>query len=175
VSPATVDCFIHSFVSGTSLSQDGCCGRIDITETEGTLLLRPDRALIASIAEAARSGSETSALASVAVKMELPFANPPRTVTWSVSGSGTKVPSLLQEPEQVLSFGFAGVPTTVNQDVKITVTLPDGKSFTKWRRLMRAPPLLAGSPVLAVQVDHSRSALQVDGRPYAGSGFYYGG
>ena len=62
----------------------------------------------------------------------------------------------------------------MNQDVKITVTLPDKSKFTKWRRLMRAAPLPRGSSVLAVQVDHRTSTLRIDGRLWAGSGFYYG-
>jgi hypothetical protein len=50
--------------------------------------------------------------------------------------------------EQVLSFGLDGLPITVNQDAAITVTLPGGVSFTKWRRLMRVPVPPSGSAVL---------------------------
>jgi len=169
-----------------------------ISEAEGTLLLRPDRGLIAAVAAASTSDSS----ATVVVKMTLPFAEPPRTVTWDA----TTLPSLLQQPEQVLSFSFAGaqiqhfivratpsmfshavsdvatlndlvagLPVLINQDVEITFTLPDGGTFTKWRRLMRATPLPVNSSVLAVQVDHSTSSLLVDGRLHAGSGFYYSG
>ena len=135
-----------------------------INETGATLLLRPDRDFIANIAASAEASS-------VSVKMELPFATPSRTVTWSASEG---VDNLLQEPEQVLHFSLEGLPPTVNQDVKITVTF-GGQSFVKWRRLMRAPPLALASSVLAVQVDHSTKSLLIDGRLWAGAGFYYSG
>eukprot|EP01043_Picozoa_sp_COSAG02_P058498 COSAG02_NODE_7290_length_3083_cov_1.681300_4_plen_451_part_01 len=136
-----------------------------INETTATLLLRPDHDLIARIAASAESSS-------VSVQVELPFATPPRTVTWSASKG---FDNLLQQPEQALHFSLEGLPFTVNQDVKITVTLPKGESFVKWRRLMRAPPLPLASSVLAVQVDHSTKSLLIDGRLWAGAGFYYSG
>ena len=40
---------------------------------------------------------------------------------------------------------------------------------------MRAPPLPSASSVLAIQVDHSTRSLLIDGRPWAGAGFYYSG
>eukprot|EP01052_Picozoa_sp_SAG31_P026982 SAG31_NODE_2486_length_5622_cov_3.274489_2_plen_451_part_00 len=144
-----------------------------ITETEGTLLLRPDGQIIAMTAAAAAAATAGSAGSSpVSVQMDLPFATPPRKVTWSAAQGDIK---LLQKWEHALSFSLSGLPVTVNQDVKITVTLPDNCTFTKWRRLMRAPRLPRNSSVLAVQVDHSTKSLLVDGRLWAGSGFYYGG
>ncbi len=136
-----------------------------INETSATLLLRQDRDFIAHIAASAEASS-------VSVQLHLPFATPPRTVTWSASNG---FDNLLQQPEQVLHFSLDGLPRTVNQDVKITVTLPRGESFVKWRRLMRAPPLPLASSVLAVQVDHSTKSLLIDGRLWAGAGFYYSG
>ena len=102
------------------------------------------------------------------MSLHLPFATPPRTVTWS----STQEPTLLQEPEQALTFNLDGLPATVNQDVQITFALPGGRNVTKWRRLMRAPPLPRGSFVSPVQVDHSTKSLLIDGRPYSGVGFY---
>ena len=113
-------------------------------EVAGTLLLRPDREVLA--AASAPGGSP------VAVEMALPFATPPRTERWTATPGGGP---LLQQAEQVLAFELAGLPATVNQDVRITVSLPSGRKITKWRRLMRAPPLPHGSFVQAVQVDHS--------------------
>ena len=132
-----------------------------VSESTGTLLLLTDRDVIA----AAKGHGASPAT----VTMELPFATPPRTVSWSESNRGTP---LLREPEQVLSFGLDGLPATVNQDVKISISLPSGETIVKWRRLMRAPPLPRGSTVLPVQVDHSIKSLLVDGRPHSGTGFY---
>ena len=128
-------------------------------EQTGSLLLMPHRVVM----EAAREAG-----AGVSVSLHLPFATPPRTVTWS----STQEPTLLQEPEQALTFNFFGLPATVNQDVQITFALPGGRNVTKWRRLMRAPPLPRGSFVSPVQVDHSTKSLLIDGRPYSGVGFY---
>ena len=111
------------------------------------------------------------------VSMHLPFATPARTVTWKVD---------LAVPEQVLNFTFDGLPATINQDVDINITLlssssggggggSGGRVLAKVRRLLRAPPLPKGSPVLAVQVDHFERALRVDGRRYAGIGWYLDG
>ena len=133
-----------------------------ISETEGSLLLRPAPEVMAA-ASAAAAGV-------VHVWLDLPFATPPRTVAWS----GAKL-KLLTEPEKVLTFDFAGLPATVNADVKITITLPTGANITKWRRLMRAPPLGPKATAAAVQVDHTTKSLLVDGRPYEGVGFYLDG
>ena len=91
------------------------------------------------------SNSQGAGAAAVVVTMELPFATPARVVSWSTSNDGKP---LLAEPEQELSFSLAGLPSTVNQDVRITITLPLEQNITKWRRLMRAPPLPRGSSVL---------------------------
>lgn len=128
-----------------------------ITEANGTLLLLTDRDVVA---QARKSGA-----GAVSVVLHLPFASPPRSESWHGDG-------LLTQPEQVLSFSLDNLPSTINQDVRIEITLPSGKIVTKWRRLARAPPLPAGSTVLPVQVDHSIKSLLVDGRPHAGTGFY---
>ena len=76
------------------------CNSRYITETQGALLLRPDRDLIASVVAAGGSGG-------VSVQMELPFANVNQTVTWSTATGTAK---LLQDPEQVLPFSLVGYP-----------------------------------------------------------------
>ena len=125
-----------------------------IAETTGTLLLAPDAEVLAA---AAAPGATPAT-----VSMELPFATPPRTEHWpkpspaATNASNSGGAALLSEHEQVLTFSLAGLPTTVNQDVKITITLPSGKTIVKWRRLMRAPPLPSGSSVLPVQVHTSQ-------------------
>lgn len=75
--------------------------------------------------------------------------------------------------QQLLPFELAELPSTVNQDCRVVVSLTDGRTLTKWRRLMRAPPLPAGSSVQAVQADATTRSLIVDGRPYTSIGFYY--
>ena len=132
-----------------------------IRETNGTLLLKVAPEVLSMMVVAGTTG--------VKVTLALPFASPPRTVTWTTADA----PGLLERPEQVLSFGLDGLPPTVNQDCAITITLPDGFSFTKWRRLMRVPP--PTSAVLPIQVDHHIKSLLVDGRPHPGNGFYHGG
>jgi hypothetical protein len=128
-----------------------------------TLLLAPAPEVVAA---ATASGAKP-----VAVELELPFATPARTVKWTAAGAGSA--KLLSAPEQVLSFTLDGsLPATINQDVKITISLPSGASIVKWRRLMRAPPLPKGSFVQAVQVDHTTKSLLIDGRPHVGMGFY---
>jgi hypothetical protein len=132
-----------------------------ITEANGTLLLLTDRDVLT---QASRNDA-----GAVSVVLHLPFATPPRSDSWG--GTGADV-GLLTQPEQVLSFSLDNLPSTINQDVRIDITLPSGKTITKWRRLARAPPLPTGSSVLPVQVDHSIKSLLVDGRPHAGTGFY---
>lgn len=132
-----------------------------ITESFGSLLLLPDP----SVLKTAHASDRVPA----SVTLHLPFASPPHNVVeWTDS-------KLLREPEQVLRFSLQALPATVNQDVEITTCLPSGRNITKWRRLMRAPPLPAGSSVLPVQVDHTTKSLLVDGRPHAGVGFYLDG
>ena len=132
-----------------------------ITEANGTLLLLTDRDVLA---QAKKSGA-----GAISVVLHLPFATPARSESWHAAGGGD---GLLTQSEQVLSFSLDNLPSTINQDVRIEITLPSGKTITKWRRLARAPPLPAGSSVLPVQVDHSTKSLLVDGRPHAGTGFY---
>ena len=102
--------------------------------------------------------------------MELPFASPPRTETWTAQQHAA-----LHREQTVLSFPLDGLPDTINQDVKVTITLPRGQRITKLKRLMRAPPLPSTSSALPVQVDHSTRGLRVDGRPYLGVGWYLDG
>ena len=91
------------------------------------------------------------------------------------SQDDSKVGNLLRESEQWLEFDFSGLPSSINQDCEIVITLPSGDNITKWRRLIRAPPLPAGSTALPVQVDHRTKGLMVDGRQWKGVGFYMEG
>ena len=136
-----------------------------INEANGTLLLAADSALIAQLQQA--SAAEQAA---VSVTLRRPFATTPaaQSVTWH----GDK---LLQRHETVLSFSLASLPATVNQDVTIEITLPRTRTLKKLRRLMRAPPLPAGSFVQPGQVDHSTRSLRVDGRQFNGVGWYLNG
>ena len=106
--------------------------------------------------------------ANVQVTIAFPFAAAgQRTITYD---SATD-PLLLRAAEMRLPFSFAGLPTTVNQDVIITITADGASNFTKYRRFMRAPPPASPS-VLAVQVDHTTKSLLVDGRIWSGQGWY---
>ena len=136
-----------------------------INEENGTLLLLADKALVAQLQQATAAEQ-----AAVYVTLRLPFATTTaaKTVTWR----GDK---LLQRAETVLSFPLASLPATVNQDAVIEISLPHSHTITKMKRLMRAPPLPAGSFVQAVQVDHSTRSLSVDGRPFNGIGWYMDG
>lgn len=130
-----------------------------IAEPMGALLLMPARDVMEAHA---------SSTSGVTVSLDLPFAKPPRTIVWS----STNEKPLLHEPEQILTFSFDGLPSTVNQDVQLTFSLASGQKFTKWRRLMRVPPPPRGSFISPVQVDHGTKSLLLEGRPYDGVGFY---
>ena len=73
----------------------------------------------------------------------------------------------------MLKFTFEGMHELVNQDVKVTIKLTGGHTFTKLRRFMRAPPLSNSSSALPVQVDHAARGLRVDGRPYASAQAFF--
>jgi hypothetical protein len=71
----------------------------------------------------------------------------------------------------VLAFALgSALPATVNADMRVVITLPDGTVVTKWRRFMRAPHPPPG--VMVSQVDHFRRGLLVGGEPFLGAGFY---
>ena len=89
--------------------------------------------------------------------------------------TGAQQHAALHREQTVLSFPLDGLPDTINQDVKVTITLPRGQRITKLKRLMRAPPLPSTSSALPVQVDHSTRGLRVDGRHYLGVGWYLDG
>ena len=137
-----------------------------INEKNGTLLLVVDHALVVQLQQA--SAAEQAA---VSVTLRLPFAttSAAQIMTWRSSASE----KLLQRPRTLLSFPLGALPDTVNQDVAIEITLPHSRTLQKLKRLMRAPPLPAGSFVQPVQVDHSTRSLRVDGRPFQGIGWYY--
>ena len=138
-----------------------------INESFATLLLAPAPEVIAA--------SAAPGATAATVLLHLPFAAPPRTESWKTAPNG----GLLTQPEQVLTFPLTNLPSTINQDVKIEITLPSGKTITKWRRLMRAPPLPARSSITPVQVDHTTKSLLVvrywpkPGRNRAKSTYYW--
>ena len=131
-----------------------------LNEPHAELLVRTDPAMTASLALGAK----------VQIAIAFPFA---------AAGQQTRMfdtatePLLLRAAEMRLPFSFAGLPTTVNQDVIITITLHGNRprNITKYRRFMRAPPPSSPS-VLAVQVDHTTKSLLVDGRVWSGQGWY---
>ena len=134
-----------------------------IAEETATLLVSADESVVKA-SHAVGSSSHAK------ISMELPFASPPRTETWTAQQHAA-----LHREQTVLSFPLDGLPDTINQDVKVTITLPRGQRITKLKRLMRAPPLPSTSSALPVQVDHSTRGLRVDGRPYLGVGWYLDG
>eukprot|EP01044_Picomonas_judraskeda_P009072 COSAG03_NODE_1079_length_4874_cov_292.616335_2_plen_400_part_00 len=135
-----------------------------IREPNGTLLLEADPSLVDELQQAGAADQE-----SVRVTLKLPFA-PEGQQQLSWKGGG-----LLQRRQTVLYFSLAQLPTTVNQDVEIEISLPGGRLLSKLRRLMRAPAPAATSFVQPVQVDHFSRSLRVDGRPFQGIGWYLDG
>ena len=73
-----------------------------------------------------------------------------------------------EELTAALPFELAGLPATINADMRVDVHAAD-LNLTIWRRLMRAPPPTTGA---VVQVDHSTMALRVDGDVFQGSGWF---
>jgi hypothetical protein len=129
-----------------------------LNEPHAELLVRTDPAMMARLAP----GSN------VQVNLSFPFAatgQQTRTFTTATE------PLLLRAAEIRLPFSFVGLPTIVNQDVVITITVDGTWNITKYRRFMRAPPPASPS-VLAVQVDHTTKSLLVDGRVWSGQGWY---
>ena len=131
-----------------------------IHELHGELLIRTDPALVATL----RTESSEAQLS-----IAFPFA--------AASGQQAQVfttadvPNLLRVHELRLPFSFEGLPTTINQDVVITISM-GGRNYTKIKRMQRYPPPASGSPVLPVQVDHSTKSVRVDGTVFAGNGYY---
>ena len=73
----------------------------------------------------------------------------------------------------VLPFALAGLPSTINADLRLDVDYGTG-NLTIWRRLMRAPlPEDPAAAAAAVQVDHSTMALRVGGETFRGSGWFF--
>jgi hypothetical protein len=131
-----------------------------IHEPLGELLLRTDPALAASLA---------ASKAPVQLSIALPFAATVEQQTQTFTSATN--PSLLRVVEMRLLFSFAGLPATINQDVFISITA-DGRTYTKVKRMQRYPPPANSSTALVVQVDHSTRSLLVDGRVFAGNGYY---
>ena len=132
-----------------------------LNEPHAELLVRTDPAMTASLAPGAK----------VQITIAFPFAAAGQQTR---SFQSTTEPLLLRAAEMRLPFSFAGLPTNVNQDVMITISLHGTgptRNITKYRRFMRAPPPASPS-VLAVQVDHTTKSLLVDGRVWSGQGWY---
>ena len=103
-----------------------------ITEDEGTIRLRTSHHAANKDRLARRGGGASTAPSPTRVEMDLPFASPPHAVVWTDRDT---LGGLLRRPEQALSFPLKSLPSTVNQDVRITITLANGRNVTKWRRL----------------------------------------
>ena len=58
----------------------------------------------------------------------------------------------LHMEQRILTFPLDGLPQRVNQDVRVVISLPDGRRLEKFRRFQRAAPLPRDSTALAVQV-----------------------
>lgn len=138
-----------------------------IFEANGTLLLEADSSLIDELQHVGVAADQER---SVSVTLHLPFATDSRNreVTWKGNG-------LLEKRQTVLRFALDDLPSTINQDVEISIVLPGGRRLSKLRRLMRATPPPRDSFVQPVQVDHFTRSLRVDGRPFQGVGWYLDG
>ena len=100
------------------------------------------------------------------LEASLGFA-PSKRFSWTVIPTATNRTA-------VLPFALAGLPTTINADLRIDVAFESG-NLTIWRRLMRAPlPADPADAAAAVQVDHSTMALRVGGKIFQGSGWTVG-
>ena len=121
-----------------------------VDATSGHVLVRCNASLLGS---------------TVAVEATLP------ALPAAASQKGWRWESVTLNGSNVLAFAFgSALPTTVNADMRIVITLADGAVVTKWRRFMRAPRPPSG--VIASQVDHFRRGLLVGGEPFLGAGFY---
>jgi hypothetical protein len=129
-------------------------------EAQGSLLLMPSPRL---------HGLHLRVLA------ELPCAN--WSTAWEVEIANSSI---------VLTFPFAALPESINNDLKFTATgFPwRDEPVVVWRRLIRhqlpASDLTAATAASTgpeqTQVDHHIRALRVDGQPFVGQGWYvYGG
>ena len=72
----------------------------------------------------------------------------------------------------VLTFPLDGLPNHINQDCQIVLSFPNGLRLERLRRFQRAAPMPPNSTALAVQVDHARRSIRIDGRLFHGVGFY---
>ena len=109
-----------------------------------------------------------SSLAGRALQLEasLGFA-PNKRFSWTVTPTAAKLTA-------VLPFALAGLPTTINADLRLDVDYGTD-NLTIWRRLMRSPlPADPAAAAAAVQVDHSTMALRVGGETFQGSGWFVG-
>jgi hypothetical protein len=96
-----------------------------------------------------RANASAVTVGGVTVVASLPDLPPAASAGWRhLNVSLARGGAVLELP-----FGDA-LPTVVNADMRVDITLPDGRTITKWRRFMRAPA--ARGSVEPVQVDHDR-------------------
>ena len=93
----------------------------------------------------------------------------------AVPGKTWHWPSVPGGADTMLPLDFDNVPERVHNDMKFTVALPGGGSFSIWRRFMRVPPPPAGSSIEPVQLDATRGGILIDGKPWLGRGYYMSG
>ena len=75
----------------------------------------------------------------------------------------------------VVPLDLAGLPVTINADLRVDVDYGAASNLTIWRRLMRTPlPASAKAAAAVVQVDHSTMSLRVGGDTFQGSGWFVG-
>lgn len=75
-----------------------------------------------------------------------------------------------------IPFPLTEMPASVVEDVKLSLTLGDGKTVVSHTRtFVRVPPPAVGSGVVAWQVDHTSKGLLVDGVPFIATGWFGSG
>jgi hypothetical protein len=121
-----------------------------VAETAGHIVFRSDVSL---------TGSQ------LRVHASLPSV-PGKAWDWSPVAGGTDL---------MLPLSFDGLPERVHNDMNITCTLPDGSSFSVWRRFMKVPAPPPGSSIEPVQLDATRSGILIGGKPFIGRGYYISG
>jgi hypothetical protein len=77
--------------------------------------------------------------------------------------------------DRLLSLNFSGLPPRVHNDMLITVQTESGDTVSVWRRFCRVQPPPSGSHIEPVQLDTTRAALRVGGKPWMGRGYYING
>ena len=71
-----------------------------------------------------------------------------------------------------LEFSLASLPLWMNENVNISLTLPDGTTITKTRKFLRAPPPAANATTTVVQTDGASPGLLFDGQRQLANGWF---